>query len=137
MRSGNGSRPCCRARNARPVRRVKDTSLLVEAVFWRARCGVSWRDLPAERFSPWLTVYAGFRCWRQAGVWSQVLAQVQHETGLHRLSVDSTIVRAHQVAAGTKKKTARSGRRLAAVGAASPPSCTCVATRRAAFVPWP
>lgn len=102
----------------------KDTRLFVEAVLWRARCGVSWRDLPAERFGPWHTVYARFRRWRQAGVWPRVLAQVQHETGLHRLSVDSTTVRAHQVAAGAKKKTARSGRHSAAVGAASPPSCT-------------
>ncbi|WP_083325901.1 transposase [Hymenobacter coccineus] len=44
------------------------TRLFVEAVLWRARCGVWWRDLPAERFGPWHTVYALFRRWRQAGV---------------------------------------------------------------------
>ena len=52
----------------------------------------------------------------QAGVGPHVLAQVQNATGLHRLRVDSTAVRAHQVAAGAKKKTAPSGRRSVAVG---------------------
>ena len=107
-----------------PGTTAKDTRLFVEAVLWRARCGVSWRDLPAERFGPWHTVYARFRRRRQAGVWAQVLAQVQHATGLHRLLVDSTAVRAHQVAAGAKKKTAPSGRRSAAAAAGSPPSST-------------
>ena len=112
-----------------PGTTARDTRLFVEAVLWRARCGVSWRDLPAERFGPWHTVYARFRRWRQAGVWPHVLAQVQNATGLHRLMVDSTAVRAHQVAAGAKKKTAPSGRRSVAVGvvpgrAVSQPSST-------------
>ena len=47
--------------------------LCVEAVRWRARCGVLWRDLPAERFGPWHPVYARFRRWRQAGVWPRIL----------------------------------------------------------------
>ena len=96
-----------------PGTTAKDTRLFVEAVLWRARCGVSWH-----------TVYARFRRWRQAGVWPHVLAQVQNATGLHRLLVDSTAVRAHQVAAGAKKKTAPAGRRSAAAGTASPPNCT-------------
>ena len=74
--------------------------------------------MPVARFGPWHTVYARVRRWRIAGVWPQVLAQIQHETGLTHLSVDSTTVRAHQVAAGAKKKTVRAGRLLAAVGAA-------------------
>ena len=111
-----------------PGTTAKDTRLFVEAVLWRARCGVSWRDLPVERFGPWHTVYARFRRWRQAGVWpqvlAQVLAQVQNATGLHRLMVDSTAVRAHQVAGGAKKKTAPSGRRSAAAAAGLPPNFT-------------
>jgi transposase len=101
-----------------PGTTAKDTRLFVEAVLWRARCGVPWRDLPTERFGPWHTVYARFRRWRQAGVWSHVLAQVQNATGLHRLLVDSTAGRAHQVAAGAKKKTAPVGRHLGAAAAA-------------------
>ena len=84
---------------------------------------MSWRDLPVERFGPWHTVYARFRRWRQAGVWLRVLAQVQNATGLHRLLVDSTAVRAHQVAAGAKKKTVPVVRCSAAAAVASPLSC--------------
>ena len=125
MRSGSGFRRSCRGKHSRRVRRTaRDTRLFVEAVLWQARCGVSWRDLPAERFGPWHTVYARFRRWRQAGVWPQVLAQVQTATGLHRLMVDSTAVRAPQVAAGAKKKTAPSARRSVAAGAVSRPSST-------------
>ena len=79
----------------RPLGTTAAPRLFVEAVRWRALCGVSWRDLPAGRFGSWHTVDARFRRWRQAGVWPQVLAQVQHETCLHHLSVDSTTVRAH------------------------------------------
>ena len=107
-----------------PGTTARDTRQFVEAVLWRARCGVSWRDLPAERFGPWHPVYARFRRWRQAGVWQRVLAQVQNATGLHRLMVDSTAIRAHQVAAGAKKKTAPLARRLAAAEVGSRPSST-------------
>ena len=44
-----------------PGTTAKDTRLFVEAVLWRARCGTLRRDLPAERFGPWHTVYARFR----------------------------------------------------------------------------
>ena len=101
---------------------ARDTRLFVETVRWRARCGVSWCDLPAERFGPWHPVYARFRRWRQAGVWPRVLARGQNATGLHRLMVDSTTVLAHQVAAGAK--TAPLARRSAAAGAVSRPSST-------------
>jgi len=109
--------PLLPGQESSPGTTAKDTRLFVEAVLWRARCGVSWRDLPVERFGPWYTVYARFRRWRIAGVWPRVLAQLQDATGLARLSVDSTTVRAHQVAAGAKKKTARAGRRSVAAAA--------------------
>ncbi|MET4074073.1 transposase [Hymenobacter sp. UYCo722] len=120
-----------------PGTTARDTRLFVEAVLWRAHCGVSWRDLPAERFRPWHTVYARFWRWRQAGVWPRVLAQVQNAAGLHRLMVDSTAVRAHQVAGGAKKKTAPLARRSAAAGAVSRASSISVATSTAGFAPWP
>ena len=116
--------PLLPGQESSPSTTANDTRLFVEAVPWRAYCGVSWRDLPVERFGPWHTVYALFRRWRQAGVQPQVLAQVQNATGLHQLMVDSTAVRAHQVAGGAKKKTVPSGRRSAAAGAGSPLSST-------------
>ena len=100
---------------------ARDTRLFVEAVLWRLRCGTPWRDLP-ERFGAWSTVSVRFGRWKKKGVWDKVLASLQDETGLHELMVDSTVVRAHQHAAGARKKTAR--RRSAAAGAASRASCT-------------
>jgi len=98
-----------------------NTRLFVEAVLWRMRCGVSWRDLP-ERFGAWSTVFARFSRWKKSGVWGRVLASLQDESGLHELLVDSTTVRAHQHAAGALKKTGR--KRSAARRVASVASCT-------------
>ena len=63
-----------------------------------------------------------FGRWKRTGVWDKVLAALQDDTGLHELLVDATIVRAHQHAAGARKKTARG--RLAAAGAAFRVSAT-------------
>lgn len=98
-----------------------DTRLFVEAVLWRMRCGVSWRDLP-ERFGAWSTVFTRFSRWKKSGVWARALAALQHEQALHTLMVDSTTVRAHQHAAGARKKTAR--KPSAARVGASARSCT-------------
>ena len=98
-----------------------DTRLFVEAVLWRLRCGVSWRDLP-ERFGAWSTVFARFARWKKNGVWARVLATLQDESGLHELLLDSTTVRAHQHAAGALKKTAPKPWAARAVGLAA--SCT-------------
>lgn len=100
-----------------PGTTAKDTRLFVEAVLWRARRGVSWRGLPAERFGPWYTVYARFRRWRQAGVWPKVLAQVPDQRGLHRLLVESTAVSA-RLGAAAKKKAAPAVNHPAVAGVA-------------------
>ena len=104
-----------------PGVKAKDTRLFVEAIRWRLRCGVPWRDLP-ERFGPWHGVFVRFSRWKHSGVWAKALAALQDETGLTQWQVDSTIVRAHQHAAGALKKKAR--KRSDAAAAASPPSCT-------------
>lgn len=41
--------------------------LFIEAVLYRARTGLPWRDLP-ERFGPWKTVYNRFYNWAKRGV---------------------------------------------------------------------
>lgn len=70
------------------------------------RTGVQWRDLP-ERFGPWKTVYERHRLWSADGTWERLLQQVQAEADAAGaidwdVSVDSTIVRAHQHAAGAR-----------------------------------
>lgn len=69
------------------------------------RTGVRWRDLP-ERFGPWKTVYERHRLWSANGTWERLLQQVQAADAAGEIdwdiSVDSTIVRAHQHAAGAR-----------------------------------
>lgn len=75
-------------------------------ILHRLRTGVHWRDLP-ERFGPWETVYELHRLWSADGTWERLLQRVQAEADAARdidwdISVDSTIVRAHQHAAGAR-----------------------------------
>lgn len=80
---------------------------LVDAIRWRVRCGCPWRDLPAC-YGPWKSAYELFRRWQRAGAWAAVVTGLQaladaagHVTW--DISVDSTIARAHQHAAGARK----------------------------------
>lgn len=85
---------------------AKDNRLFVEAVLWIARTGSPWRDLPAS-MGNWHNVYTRFSRWGKTGVWQRVIEAVGTDADLQSLMLDSTIVRAHQHAAGAKKKRAR------------------------------
>jgi transposase len=94
--------------------RAADNRLFVEAVLYVARTGCPWRDLPAE-FGNWHSVYVRFSRWEQYGVWNRVAMVLQSEADLEEVFIDSTIVRAHQHAAGARKKTVRIRRSAARV----------------------
>ena len=89
----------------------KDHRLIVEAIVWLDRTGAPWRDLPSE-FGPWETVASRFYRWRRGGVWDQVLAALRAQADargeldwlLH--FVDGSVVRAHQHAAGARRRPA-------------------------------
>lgn len=88
---GRGGRP------ARDHRRVLD------GIFWIARTGAQWRDLP-EEFGKWSSVYRQFRRWTVASLWEMML-EALNESGTisHQVQmIDSTIIRAHHQAAGAK-----------------------------------
>jgi putative transposase len=85
--------------------------LFFEALLYLARTAVPWRDLPAE-FGAWDAVYNRFRRWVASGalraLFEALTADPQFD-GVRRVFVDSTIVRAHQHAAGARRKHKRSG----------------------------
>jgi len=83
--------------------------MFVEAVLYWARVGCPWRDLPGD-FGDWSAVYNRLRRWVASGrlkrLFEMMAARPDCE-GLRRVMIDSTIVRAHQHAAGARRKKAR------------------------------
>ena len=96
-------------------RHGEDNRLFVDAVLWIARTGSPWRDLPDE-FGNWNSVFQRFRRWAKKGVWESLFKALVESPDFEYLIIDSSIVRAHQHAAGAKgaAKIRRSGARAAA-----------------------
>jgi transposase len=84
---------------------AKDNRLFVEAVLYRFRAGIPWRDLP-PRFGNWHRVYVRFNRWSKQGVWLRIFQQLSKDRSNEYAMIDSTIVRAHRSAAGAQKKGA-------------------------------
>ena len=87
-----------------PGRTAANNRLFVEAVLWIARTGSPWRDLPTE-FGSWNSAYQRFARWSRRGIWHCVFARLAQDADFEEVFIDSTIVRAHQHAAGAPKKT--------------------------------
>jgi transposase len=83
-----------------------DNRLFVEAVLYRYRAGIPWRDLP-ERFGDWKNVHRRFSRWAATGVWERIFRRLAEDADNEYAMIDSTIVRAHQHSAGAQKKTVR------------------------------
>jgi transposase len=92
-----------------------DNRLFVEAVLYRYRAGLPWRDLP-EHYGPWKAVHTRFTRWAKAGVWAAVFEHLAQDADREYAMIDSTIVRAHQHSAGAKGGTASRRRSGAARG---------------------
>jgi len=84
---------------------AKDNRLFIEAVLWIARTGSPWRDLDPA-LGNWHNTYTRFSRWSKNGVWSRIIESVQDDKDLEAIFIDSTVVRAHQHAAGAQKKRA-------------------------------
>lgn len=77
---------------------AKDNRGFINAVWYVAKTGIPWRDLP-ERFGKWDTAYHRFNEWCKKGVWAGVFEAVR-DPDLEWLMIDSTVIRAHHHAAG-------------------------------------
>jgi transposase len=86
-----------------------DNRLFIEAVLYRYRTGMPWRDLP-ERFGDWKNVHRRFSRWAESGVWKGIFQHLAADADNEYAMIDSTIVRAHQHSAGAQKKLARTRR---------------------------
>ena len=87
--------------------RWTDHRQIINAVLWRTRTGSPWRDLPAC-FGNWKTVYNRHRRWSMDGTWSHILDELRRGSDAAdgpqwTVSVDSSVVRAHQHAAGARR----------------------------------
>lgn len=77
--------------------------MFLDALLWMTRSGGRWRDLP-ERFGAYQSVKRRYYRWIEMGVLDHVLAALMREADLEWLMIDSTIVRAHQHAAGARRQ---------------------------------
>lgn len=91
-------------REETPGTTAKDNRLFVEGVLYRYHAGIPWRDLP-ERFGDWNNVARRHRRWSQGGVWQRVFEHLAEDADNEYAAIDSTIIRAHQHAAGAKGGT--------------------------------
>lgn len=117
------------ARGAKRGRPPAGHRRTLDGIFWTLRTGAPWRDLP-DVFGKWNSVFQQFRRWSEAGLWDAMLEALNasNEAQASVQMIDSTVVRAHQHAAGAKKGALTQARLraklLAARAAASRPRST-------------
>src|SRR6478752_2265432 len=92
---------------------ARDNRLFVEAVLYRFRAGVPWRDLP-ERFGDGVKVHRRFSRWAKSGVWEKVFQHFSADADNEYAMINSTIVRAHQHSAGAERSRRGPGDRAIA-----------------------
>ena len=110
---------------------VPDKRRMADGILWVLRTGAPWRDMP-ERYGNWNSVFVRFTRWSKIGVWDaafEILASLG-PPGDKEHAIDSTIVRAHQHAAGVKGGI-KIGKRSVARAAASRRKSTSARTPKA------
>ena len=82
---------------------AKDNRLFVDAVLYRYRSGIPWRDLP-ERFGDFRVVHLRHMRWSKSGVWEKILEALSQDADNEYAMIDATIVRTHQHGSGAQKR---------------------------------
>src|ERR1700737_4102232 len=80
---------------------ANDNRQFINAVLWIARTGSPWRDLP-ERLGNWNSQWRRFDRWAKHARFAAIAATLR-DPDLDVLILDSTVIRAHPCAAGSKK----------------------------------
>ena len=65
-----------------------DNRVFVEAVLYRYRTGMPWRDLP-ERFGDWKNVHQRFSRWAKSGVWEKVFLHLSADADNEYAMIDA------------------------------------------------
>ena len=92
-----------------------DHRTILNGILWISKTGAPWRDIP-ERYGSWKTVSSRFYRWRAQGIWDKLWAEVQKDADANGQIeweihfVDSSVIRAHQHAAGAKGGTQKGKR---------------------------
>lgn len=111
-------------------RPAKDHRTVLNGVLWILRTGAPWRDLP-ERYGSWKTVYSRFCRWQEAGIWERILIELQREAAHDDqidgsiTMIDSSSIRAHQHAAGARKRGTQP-RTMASAAAVAGSAASCI-----------
>ncbi len=87
--------------------RWNDHRTVIDGILFRTRAGCPWRDLPPG-YGNWKSVYGRHRRWSLDGTWEKILGALragcdEAEGAGWAISVDSTVVRGHQHAAGARR----------------------------------
>jgi transposase len=94
-------------KNGRRGAQWKDHRKVINGILWKLRTGAPWRDVPS-RYGPWQTCHDRFVRWRRDGTWERLLTHAQTKSDAVGelewvVSVDSSVVRAHQHAGGARR----------------------------------
>jgi transposase len=93
----------CRPKGKTPPQDLRRT---MAAILWRHQNGAKWRSVPAE-LGPWSRAAQTFIRWARLGVWERLLGLAQERgVELGMTFLDGTSIRAHQKAAGARRKGA-------------------------------
>ena len=80
----------------------KDDRKVLNGIFYILRTGAPWRDLP-DRYGPRTTVYNRYVRWGRHGGWKGIFDALTEQCEDSLVFIDSSIVKAHRAAAGSKK----------------------------------
>ena len=71
----------------------------IEAILWKFRTGIQWRDLP-EFFGKYSSVFNKFNRWSKKEIWQKIFFSLRTDIDNEWNFLDATVVKAHQHSSG-------------------------------------